>query len=392
MPSSTEPTRIEPWLSAEAADQTDRQVSQLISLGGVALILGQAGMILSGIGLFPPWWELPALLLLTQILAFAAFGWALPMRWLRAGWTLAPIVNAVLLLSAYGAYRGPLPVTSEPWLWAFEAAIVSYLVLTIPPRWAVAGTVASALLPLVSALAFLGEVPHVVLTQTPIHGANMIYIALFSGIRTRLNRLREAEARALAAEAQQVRAQVTAHDKEQLARLIHDEVLSVLVSATNFRGAPPAALRTDAFRALALFDRPTLQQDSGSLATGVAADRLMSALRQVDAGIAIDSDAGDGEVPCAVVEAIAAAAAEALRNSVRHAGAAERHVTLSVFPRAVEATVHDQGPGFDIGQVADHHLGIRCSVQQRMRTLPGGDAAVDSAPGAGTKVRLTWHA
>ena len=36
------------------------------------------------------------------------------------------------------------------------------------------------------------------LVDTPIHAANVIYIAIFSGIRGRLNRLREAEARALA--------------------------------------------------------------------------------------------------------------------------------------------------------------------------------------------------
>ena len=389
---STEPGTVDRWLSAEAADRTDRQVSQLISLGGVALIVGQAGTLLGGIGRFPPWWDVPALLLITQILVFAAFGGALPMRVLRAGWTLAPLVNAVLLLSAYGAYRGPMPVASQPWPWAFEAAIVSYLVLTIPSRWAVAGTVASALLPMVSAMVFLGEVPHIVLTQTPIHGANVIYIALFTGIRTRLNRLREAEARALAAEAQQVRAQVTAHDKEQLARLVHDEVLSVLVSATNFRGEPPDALRTDASRALALFSRPLLHQDSGCLATDAAVEQLVAVLRQVDDGVPIEYDGSLGEVPRDAVETVAAAAAEALRNSVRHAPAATRHVRLSVSPGAVEVIVQDQGPGFDLARVADHRLGIRHSIRQRMNDLPGGCATVDSAPGAGTKVHLTWRA
>ncbi len=387
---STEPGS-EGWLTAEAADWTDRQVSQLISLGGVALIVGAAGMMLDEFDRFPLWWNIPALLLMTQVLVFAAFGRLLPMRWLRAGWSAAPLVNAMVLFSAYGAYRGPLPSNGQPWPWAFEAAIVSYLVLRIPPRWGVVCTAASALLPLLSAAVFLGEMPQVVLTQTPIHGANVIFIALFTGIRARLNRLREAEARALAAEAQQVRAQVTARDKEQLARLIHDEVLSVLVSATNFRGTPPSALRTDASRALALFDRPLPHQDPSSLTTGEAADRLLTVLRQVDAGVALTWEAGEGEVPRGAVEAVGAATAEALRNAVRHAPAAARRASVWVAAGSIEVRVRDDGPGFDTTRVSDHHLGIRHSILQRMHALPGGDAAVLSAPGAGTQVRLTWH-
>ncbi len=74
------------------------------------------------------------------------------------------------------------------------------------------------------------------LVDTPIHAANVIYIAIFSGIRGRLNRLREAEAHALAAEAARARAEASARGKEQVARLIHDEVLSVLAAAARFRG------------------------------------------------------------------------------------------------------------------------------------------------------------
>ena len=48
------------------------------------------------------------------------------------------------------------------------------------------------------------------LVDTPIHAANVIYIAIFSGIRGRLNRLREAEAQALAAEAVRARAEASA--------------------------------------------------------------------------------------------------------------------------------------------------------------------------------------
>jgi len=376
---------------APAVDRTDRQVSLLISLGGVALIVGQAVPMIAGAETFAPWWNALAMGLLLQVLIFAAFGWALPPRVLRAGWLAAPALNAALLTFSYAAYRGPLPVVDPPWPWAFESALVSYLVLVVRPLWAVAATVGSALLPMLSAAVFLGDVPHVVLVDTPIHLANVIYIALFTGIRARLNQLRAAEARVLAAESQRIQAQVSARDKEQLARLIHDEVLSVFAAATKFRGDPPSSLRANASHALDLFERPSTAQATGTSTTGRAADRIEAALRQIDTGISLDRATIPGEVHADVVESVAAAATEALRNSVRHAATAERTVGISVAPARIEVTVRDDGNGFDVDRVGEHRLGIRNSIVERMRALPGGGATVESTPGAGTRVRVTWQ-
>lgn len=378
------------WVDPEAADRTDRQVSQLISVGGVALILGHASII-AGAGEFAPWWNAVAMLLAAQILVFAACGSVLPLRWLRLGWLAAPPLNAVLLVVAYAAYTGPLPATSPPWAWAFEGAIVSYLVLTIRPLWATVATVVSALLPALSATVFLGEVPPYVLTNTPLHVANLIYIALFTGIRSRLNQLHAAKARALAAEAQRVRAEVSARDHEYLARLVHDGVLSVLTAATCFRGTPPPVLRADAAEALALFDRPVFGPESTPLDVRLAADRIAASLRELEHSVSVECSTSAGEIPGNVVDTISAAAAEAVRNSQRHAQTAERAVSVSVSAQGVEVLVADRGPGFDITRVGPDHLGIRQSILGRMRALPGGGAIVDSALGKGTEVRLIWR-
>lgn len=385
------PPMANPWISPEAADRTDRQVSQLISIGGIALILGAAIHIPTQAGDFPLWWECLAIALAAQILTFAAFGWILPMPVLRAGWISAPILNAVLLFSCYAVFNGSLPVTHSPWPWSLAATLLTYLTLTIPAVWAMACTIGSALLPLLSAVVFLGEVPQVLLIETPIQVANLIYIALFTGIRARLNRLRDTEARALAAEQQRVRALISARDKALLARLIHDEVLSVLAAATQFRGIPPQALRTNADLALALLERPALERESGPIGTRPAADRIAAMLRRVDADVAMDCTSLPGEVPCHVVETIGAAAAEALRNSVRHAAGAERRAEVSVVPDRIAVVVQDRGPGFDPDRVDDRTLGIRQSIIARTRALPGGAATVESAPGEGTRVLVTWQ-
>ncbi len=229
------------------------------------------------------------------------------------------------------------------------------------------------------------------LVDTPIHAANVIYIAIFSGIRGRLNRLREAEARALAAEAARARAEASARGKEQVARLIHDEVLSVLAAAAQFRGAPPEALRGGAGTALRLFHRPVVDQNPESLPTDLAADWLVGVSRRFDADVAIDVTAVPGEVPRGVVETVGAAAAEALRNSVRHAAGAERVVGVVVSPGLIEVSVEDRGPGFDTDRIDEQRLGIRGSILERMQALPGGAAVVESRPGSGTRVVVTWR-
>lgn len=186
------------------------------------------------------------------------------------------------------------------------------------------------------------------LVDTPIHAANVIYIAIFSGIRGRLNRLREAEARALAAEAARARAEASARGKEQVARLIHDEVLSVLAAAAQFRGAPPEALRGGAGTALRLFHRPVVDQNPESLPTDLAADWLVGVSRRFDADVVTS-------------------------------------------PGLVEVSVEDRGPGFDTDRIDEQRLGIRGSILERMQALPGGAAVVESRPGSGTRVVVTWR-
>jgi signal transduction histidine kinase len=96
-----------------------------------------------------------------------------------------------------------------------------------------------------------------------------------------------------------------------------------------------------------------------------------------------------------VVRAIVAAAAEAVRNSVRHgrADGAPPTVTVAVHPGrepgAVRVEVRDDGRGFRPEAVPPGRLGLRVSVLGRMRAV-GGRADVVSGPGLGTAVVLSW--
>jgi signal transduction histidine kinase len=102
-------------------------------------------------------------------------------------------------------------------------------------------------------------------------------------------------------------------------------------------------------------------------------------------------------VPVPVAAAIAHATREALANVAAHAGTGEAWVTvrpLAAAPGAgpgVEVTVRDEGAGFDPARLGPARLGVRRSITERV-TDWGGSAAVSSAPGAGTTVRLCWPA
>ena len=81
---------------------------------------------------------------------------------------------------------------------------------------------------------------------------------------------------------------------------------------------------------------------------------------------------------------------EALQNVAAHAQATHTWVSLWFAPETLRLEIGDDGSGFDLEQataVAGGHLGI-VGMLERTECL-GGTLAVESAPGRGTRVRLS---
>jgi signal transduction histidine kinase len=93
------------------------------------------------------------------------------------------------------------------------------------------------------------------------------------------------------------------------------------------------------------------------------------------------------ELPQLAVDALAAAAREALANVAKHAGATRATVRADVVGDAVVVRVDDDGIGFVPGRTP-FGAGLRYSIVGRM-TAVGGTATLRSAPGAGTCVTLS---
>lgn len=95
-------------------------------------------------------------------------------------------------------------------------------------------------------------------------------------------------------------------------------------------------------------------------------------------------------LPGAVIRTVAAAAAEAVRNSHRHAhSTTPTTIAVTLSGHQLEVVVSDDGTGFDLLTVPTDRLGIAVSIRERMSTI-GGSADIDSAPGRGTRVTLRW--
>jgi signal transduction histidine kinase len=103
--------------------------------------------------------------------------------------------------------------------------------------------------------------------------------------------------------------------------------------------------------------------------------------------VRVDGD-GDGLGPEAVT-LVTRVVSEALANGDAHAHAHEVSVRFSVKGEKIELEVCDDGCGFDPATapgVGEGHLGLTV-MRERARAY-GGDCTVESAPGAGTRIRL----
>jgi signal transduction histidine kinase/phage shock protein PspC (stress-responsive transcriptional regulator) len=81
------------------------------------------------------------------------------------------------------------------------------------------------------------------------------------------------------------------------------------------------------------------------------------------------------------------AAREAMVNAAKHSGADQVDVYAEAGRAACEVFVRDRGRGFDPAAVPEDRLGVRGSIEDRMRRH-GGTATLRTAPGEGTEVRL----
>ncbi|MFC5503436.1 sensor histidine kinase [Lysinimonas soli] len=192
-----------------------------------------------------------------------------------------------------------------------------------------------------------------------------------------------------------VRQHATEAERVQVDAIVHDSVLTTLLSAA--RAYTPEAQElaaTMAGNAIGyLRDAVATAPDADAMVRGgVVASRIAEAAAAMSQPISVRTiGVGHSSMPLVVAEAVYSAAVQGMVNSLQHAGGAvERWVTIrGRADNGIEVQIGDRGAGFDLASVPQERLGVRVSIIERLATA-GGRAEIESTPGAGTKITLRW--
>jgi PAS domain S-box-containing protein len=193
-------------------------------------------------------------------------------------------------------------------------------------------------------------------------------------------------------------------ERQRLARGLHDSVSQVLYgialnasAAEAVRERAPERLAELHHEVLALAEaglaemralifelRPESLEREGL----VAALEKQAAAIQARHGIAVRAALGEEpELPLTTKEALYRIAQEALQNTVKHARPRTIELVLEQTAGELVLCVADDGAGFDPADEFPGHLGLH-TMRERADGI-GGTLELESAPGRGTRVRLT---
>jgi signal transduction histidine kinase len=184
---------------------------------------------------------------------------------------------------------------------------------------------------------------------------------------------------------------IRSQERAEVAAHLHDSVLQTLAMVQR-RAADPqevAAIARRQERELRawLADRP---------APGAAArlaPALEAAATEVEERYGVPVEVvvvGDRDLDPAV-EAIVAAAREAMTNAAKFGGGSPVDVYAESSDGRTQVFVRDRGPGFDPERLPADRRGVRESIVGRMERH-GGRASITSSAGAGTEVELLLEA
>lgn len=292
---------------------------------------------------------------------------------------------------------------SQPWLWyivtvatacaviSFNVWLAGFYVVVVPLIYAVVRALPSggSASPGLAALDAL---------YVFILGAfNLI---LLTTLRNAADRVDRAQQAAMLRYSVAVKQDAMEAERLHVDALVHDRVLTTLLSASKSSSAMErdlvVGMARDALRALHSSGEPG---DPGfETPLSELAERLANAARVLSPGFDYAQQSiPDRTVPGDVAEAVFSAAVQAMVNSLQHAegpepaqGVIDRTVSVHAHQdEGFTVQVSDTGVGFDPGAVPQERLGLRVSIRERVATV-GGIVQVRSVPGGGASIVIVW--
>jgi signal transduction histidine kinase len=224
-------------------------------------------------------------------------------------------------------------------------------------------------------------------------GAVLIIVTM---LRQAASSVDAAQATALDRYGHAVRQHATEVERVQVDSIVHDSVLTTLISAARAETPEARALAaTMAGAAIGhLRDAAAVSPDDGSMVRfSTLVERITDAASALNASWELRvRSVGTGSLPTLSAESIYSAAVQAMVNSLQHAGAGDvaRWIAIrGVRPGGIEVVVADTGEGFAMSDIPTERLGVRVSILERVANA-GGRAVIQSAPGEGTIVTIRW--
>ncbi|WP_405162624.1 ATP-binding protein [Nocardia sp. NBC_01499] len=386
-------------ISRVATEQIDRILIFALGVGVWIFGAGDAAEIVRQSRYFPNWWTTVAMFGVfgtALLLAATALRVALPaVRCIAA--THATVFAVAVALSGLAVRPGQITDDVE---WIYRMVPLGGVAATL--AWRTPATSIYVVIIGLLAASSTGQATgdlgwrEFALTSIRIIGITVTFVYIAETARRAARLLDKERARAHHQASLAAAEEARARERARFAGVIHDKVLATLLDMS--RGGCPSMLARQANQALGQFAAIGRVND---LCTDLEAiERIgREVVDATDAELRVqvrhDYSSADLRIDAATVTALAEAAAEAVRNSVKHADVPGRAVLrqLTIVARAcgISVVVADDGAGFDPALVAANRLGLTLSIVQRMREA-GGRATIESRPGAGTRVALEWNA
>lgn len=296
----------------------------------------------------------------------------------------------------------PDAVGPKPWIWFLCTVATAYAAVAFPLWLATAYTFVTPI-----AYGIIRALPSGGGVGAEIAGLDSVYAIILGGVilviiamlRQAASAVDDAQSAALAKYATAVRQHATEVERVQVDAIVHDSVLTTLLSAANARTPEAkslaARMASDAIGHLHAAEAAD-PEDQSLVGLDRLSERITAAAAAFSSPFSIEiRDVDVHTLPVHVGEAVYSATVQAMVNSMQHAGGPSIERSLEIVGGAPDATVlitiRDSGVGFDQQDVPAERLGLRVSIRERLSKV-GGHARIDSSPGNGTTVTIMWPA
>ncbi|GIT80996.1 hypothetical protein LLS1_26650 [Leifsonia sp. LS1] len=326
---------------------------------------------------------------------------AILQRWVKGAMAVLAVLYLVAIVTWPFVVSDPAAFTADkPWIWFLCNVFTAFAAVAYPLWLAVVYTlIAPIAYGVVRALPAGGGV------GAELAGLDAVYAIILGGailaiiamMRQASSGVDAAQSQALARYATAVRQHATEVERVQVDAIVHDSVLTTLLSAASARTPEQkelaATMAADAIGHLHAAEASG-PEDQSLVGLDRLSDRLVTAANAFSSPFAIEvQDVEVHSLPVNVAEAVYSASVQAMVNSMQHAGGPEVRRSISIRGGTPSATVHivvrDEGKGFAADEVPAERLGLRVSIRDRLAKV-GGRARIESEPGAGTTVVILW--